>query len=366
MMTFSDSSDLAPDVLDRYLAGCASRAERDLVVRWIDADPARGPWLRAIAAQSRLAAREVPVDLPAMTARLHERLAREMGQATGDHATASSLATSTTSASMPTTQRSGPSRGFRRLALRWAVAGVAGTIAAVAALDLVVSRSAPAAMREIVTHAGERVTVRLADGTRVTMGAGSRLRYPVTFTGRRTVVLDKGLAYFDVVHDPAHPFTVQARGAMVEELGTAFSVSASPQDASVRVVVADGRVLLRARDMARAAGVTLSRGDLGIVRANASGVAAVTRQSVDVQNALAWVDGRLVFSATPMRDVLTTLEQWYGVTFAVTDSSLLVGRVTGTFSGSSLNDILAQLAEVSDLTVERQGTRVVLTRAVHP
>jgi ferric-dicitrate binding protein FerR (iron transport regulator) len=361
-MTFSDSSDLAPDVLDRYLAGCASRAERDLVVRWIDADPARGPWLRAIAAQSRLAAREAPVDLPAMTARLHERLAREMGQAMGDRATASSLATSTKS----TTRRAGTSRGLRHLVLRWAVAGVAGTIAAVAALDLVVSRSTPAAMREIVTHAGERVTVRLADGTRVTVGAGSRLRYPVTFTGRRTVVLDKGLAYFDVVHDPAHPFTVQARGAMVEELGTAFSVAASPQDASVRVVVADGRVLLRGRDMARAAGVTLSRGDLGIVRANASGVAAVTRQAVDVQNALAWVDGRLVFSATPMRDVLTTLEQWYGVTFAVADSSLLVGRVTGTFPGSSLNDILAQLAEVSDLTVERQGTRVVLTRAVHP
>jgi transmembrane sensor len=209
----------------------------------------------------------------------------------------------------------------------------------------------------VSTARGERATVRLPDGSRVTLAAASTLRYPAAFSRRgREVHLD-GEAYFDVAHDERRPFVVRAGGAVAEDLGTAFVVRAYPDDSAVRVVVTSGKVALRAASAAARQARVLGPGDLG--RQGARGVATVER--VDTAAYLAWTRGGLAFDETPLPDALAQLERWHDVEFQLADSALRARRFTGAFAeGASLGSILDAMTPPLDARYERRGRVVVL------
>ena len=88
-------------------------------------------------------------------------------------------------------------------------------------------------MEQLLNSTAETIHFALDDGTRVYLSPGSSLRYNVaTLTGRREAVLN-GDAYFDVAHDENRPFTVRTENIGVRVLGTAFSVSSSPEFSQV-------------------------------------------------------------------------------------------------------------------------------------
>ena len=84
--------------------------------------------------------------------------------------------------------------------------------------------------------------VRLSDGTRVVLGANSRLAYPRSFTldAPREVRLS-GEARFEVAHDADHPFWVISGEMRTEVLGTVFDVNAYP-GSRARVILYEGHV----------------------------------------------------------------------------------------------------------------------------
>lgn len=65
----------------------------------------------------------------------------------------------------------------------------------------------PEKSNELVIPRGGENTVILADGTTVHLNAGSKLTYPVRFTGKRRIVALEGEAYFDVVENEEHPLS---------------------------------------------------------------------------------------------------------------------------------------------------------------
>ena len=62
--------------------------------------------------------------------------------------------------------------------------------------------------RIIVPRGGE-YNLKLADGTSVWVFAESEIRFPIRFKGNKREVYLEGEAYFDVHHDPVHPFYVK-------------------------------------------------------------------------------------------------------------------------------------------------------------
>jgi len=233
-------------------------------------------------------------------------------------------------------------------------------------------------MREITTRRGQRATLDLTDGTRVVLGAESRLRLPADFgaAGRRAareVYLD-GEGFFEVVHDSTRPFRVNTRLGIAEDLGTRFAVTTYPEMRELRVAVASGQVaILRAapsptagrtpaqrHDGAKRALVTLGRGD--VARLDSDGVVTLTRD-VDVAPFFAAADGELLLDKTLFRDAVLRLERWYDITIQLRDTSLLARTLTARFRTESAEQAIALVALSLEARARWDGRTVVLSRA---
>lgn len=135
----------------------------------------------------------------------------------------------------------------RRLAMTVPAAVKLGALAACLflAIGLVVAHWPAPQAQVLSTSAGQHRRVTLSDGTRIELDGNTGLQTLQTRSGR-TVTLDYGEAYFEVVHDEKHPFTVYAGNRKITDLGTKFSVSRNGDQ--VEVVVREGRVRVDALD----------------------------------------------------------------------------------------------------------------------
>jgi len=207
--------------------------------------------------------------------------------------------------------------------------------------------------REYVTASGERAVLTLVDGTRVILGAASRLTVSPKYgsgTDPRLVTLE-GEGYFEAVHDAAHPFTVQVGHRLVRDVGTKFVVRAFAPDHSVAVAVTEGEVML--------AGTRLRQGDLG--RLDATGAVRV-RSGADLRSYTSWITGRLVFDDTPLAEAIPVLERWYDLDITVADSALYRRRLFATLESQPVTNVLDLIALSLNLRVERRGRIVTFSQ----
>jgi transmembrane sensor len=245
-----------------------------------------------------------------------------------------------------------------------------------------------AIMKTVATSAGQRATLTLSDGTRVTLGVASTLHYPADLTGAaRTVELD-GEAYFEVRHDARRPFVVRTAHAVARDIGTRFVVRAYSDLPNTDIVVTDGVVELRAArpavqpaDAKRAivqrpgshtalattegsgrdaGGVLLGPADRGRIDARGK----IHRMSgVDTTSALAWARGELVFNDTPLRAVVTELRRWYDADITVGDDVVAARPLTASFDNEPLDVVLKALTTATGTRAVRHGTTITIAAA---
>ncbi|MEP9404084.1 FecR family protein [Sphingomonas silueang] len=183
----------------------------------------------------------------------------------------------------------------RSAALRYA-AIAAAVVMSVGAAD----RYATRWQYDHVSDARVQEDVPLADGSRVTLGPDTAFTTDFR-NGVRHVALARGEAFFDVRHDPAHPFVVSSRDGVVRVLGTAFTVRRRDDDLTV-VTVSRGRV-----------GVTSGARDAVLVpdRQIAFGPQGLGRiRAVDASLETAWTRGRLIMENRPLSQILEELDRY--------------------------------------------------------
>jgi len=168
-------------------------------------------------------------------------------------------------------------------------------------------------------------------------------------TTTRAVEL-RGDGYFDVQHDAAKPFSVRVAHAVVEDIGTTFSIESDAGDTTT-VAVMSGSVRLRSSDSAANSGAVLSAGDRGSLSADGQ----VRAYPHTVADDAAWTTGRLVFHEASLARVAGEIRRWYGVTLNVSDSSLASRHVTATFSGESVDQVLKIIGLDIGARIERRG-----------
>jgi transmembrane sensor len=84
-------------------------------------------------------------------------------------------------------------------------------------------RTAAPPTLHFATAAGQKQLVELADGSSIQLSGGTTVDVTLARDGREAKLLS-GEAYFDVAHDAARPFSVQAGATNVRVLGTAFDL----------------------------------------------------------------------------------------------------------------------------------------------
>jgi transmembrane sensor len=92
------------------------------------------------------------------------------------------------------------------------------------------------------TAVGEMRDIALADGSTLHLNSDSEAEVRFTDNGRKVRIV-KGEASFDVAHDPARPFEVEVRSAVIRATGTAFNVRM--RHALVELTVTHGSVSVR-------------------------------------------------------------------------------------------------------------------------
>ncbi|TAA12201.1 hypothetical protein EA658_11305 [Pseudoxanthomonas winnipegensis] len=170
------------------------------------------------------------------------------------------------------------------------------------------------------TRVGEIRELRLDDGSVVTLNTDSAIAVDLR-ANLRSVRLLRGEALFQVTHDPHRPFVVDSAGGSARVLGTRFDVRVQGDAAEVGVI--NGRVAVRATDGGE--GTVLSAGQ----RAHLHGDRLRREASVDPLAVGAWQRRQLVFSATPLAQVLEELSRYRRDRILLRDADLRALPVTG-------------------------------------
>jgi ferric-dicitrate binding protein FerR (iron transport regulator) len=205
------------------------------------------------------------------------------------------------------------------------------------------------------TSRGGEYRIVLADGTRVWLNAGSRLRYPVTFTGdAREVSLD-GEAYFEVA-DAGTPFRVRAGGTVVEALGTSFNVMSYDDEPAVQATLVSGKVRVSVEGRPATA-VVLHPGE----QATVAGGEIETR-AVNTCNYTSWRESIFFFDDESLEVIARKLSRWYDVEIELASPALHAASFYGVIPkyASILKFLEERLCKVYDMEYAIDGKRIII------
>jgi transmembrane sensor len=186
--------------------------------------------------------------------------------------------------------------------------------------------------------------VALSDGSTAFLAPGSALSFDNDGQSRNAQLI-RGRAYFDVAHDPRHPFRVSMGDASVTVLGTAFEVDLDQDGASVAVE----RGLVEVAYPQRELRDRLRVGDA--IRLKWRGEA--THEHVRSDRIAGWKDGKLFVRNRPIGEVIAELRPWYSGYILIRGSGLDKRRVTGIYDLNNADTALAALAKAHALSVRQ-------------
>ena len=193
------------------------------------------------------------------------------------------------------------------------------------------------------TAPGETRTIALADGSTIELGGGSRIA--LDEDDPRFARLEAGQALFDVRHDDAHPFRLEAGEATLVDAGTTFDVQLDADD--LTVAVSEGVVLFNPA----AQNVRLEPGDRLV---SLRGSADYTVSAVPLAQVGEWRDGRFTFTQASLAGVVGDLARATGVRYRVAAGSA-ASPVSGSVMIAPLRDDPAALGPLLGVSVRKAG-----------
>lgn len=198
---------------------------------------------------------------------------------------------------------------------------------------------------DIRASIGAVIRYELPDNSVVWLNSGSKLRYPVSFKDDAREVDLEGEAYFEVQSDKERPFYVNtSQGIQVYVYGTQFNVSAYCDEDYVETVLESGHVSVLIPECDRP--VTLVPGEYLLCDKK---TLHFLKSEVDVNEKIAWKDGKLIFRNTSLDNVLKRLSRHFNVDIQFNNISGKDYRYRATFKNETLSQILDYLSKSASM-----------------
>ncbi len=218
------------------------------------------------------------------------------------------------------------------------------------------------------TAIGERRIITLADNSKVTLDAGTKLQ--VSYSAEaRNIQLQRGQAFFEVAKDTLRPFKVMAGDQTIVALGTEFNVERLQQETLVNLL--EGRVAVHGvkthvgadkkkpsdalphlqnngKEQQMSPGEQLSvdsRGD------------AVLRRQVALSHTVAWTRGQLIFEDEPLSSAIARINRYSQTQVVLSDQSISDIRISGIFNTGDTTAFVEALSQYFpvDISMQQNG-----------
>lgn len=305
------------ETLYRYFEGLASREEEEAVYRWLDASASN-----------------------------EEDLLKER-----EFFDAMILAGSTDEAKNKKGEKQKHSGSRIHLFVREVLkvaAVVAITVACGLYFHLADKKELLSAMNTISVPVGQRVNLKLPDGTLVWLNASSEIVYPAVFSGGKREVRLNGEAYFEVTHNIENPFVVRTEKCDIEVLGTKFNVEAYSNSNNFSTALMEGSVKVTGNDSSSRPvllkpdqEVRLKDGRLMV-------------SSINDYDQFRWREGLVCFKDVAFNELMTRFEKCYGIQIVVENRHLEEYTCSGKFRISDgVDNALRILQRDARYTFER-------------
>lgn len=209
---------------------------------------------------------------------------------------------------------------------------------------------------------GQRYKLTMPDSTIIYLAPESRIWYPAAehyASGHRTIRLE-GEAYFEVVHNAEHPFTVQTGALQTVDVGTAFNIRAYPDERNIAVAVAEGEVqVIKADSTQRAILKTLVASQGIVFDTDLQQWNNVTAEANGIGN---WRKGYFEFTAEPLENVIAALVRHYDMRFAWHDPSLKKKKITIQFRGDNPATALSLLELTAGIRLQKKDNTIWISK----
>lgn len=202
------------------------------------------------------------------------------------------------------------------------------------------------------TYSKDIKTISLSDGSSVILNKDSKLFYPNVFNENSREVSLEGEAFFSIKKD-GRPFIIKTSNAKTTVVGTKFNVWA--RDQKTRVSVNEGKV--RVCDVINKQPVYLTRNEQSTVLQNNK---PSDPKIVDSDFLTEWIKEKLVFSNSPLNEVVSELRSYYSVNIAVDGANLSNYNLTGSFKNHDVDSVLAMICLALDVNYSKNETGYVI------
>ena len=258
-------------------------------------------------------------------------------------------------------------RGPQAHRLRYALTGLAAAAAAVLAFIVLPPLGAP--VPQYSTEVAQSRLIALPDGSQVTLGPKSSLHLHFSASERRVRL--SGEAFFEVAHNAARPFLIEAGSALVRVVGTKFDVNAASE--TVRVSVLEGvvqvvppklgPVVARPGSQFLRAGQHLEIALDPTVAVNGAASPVASAASEPATPPGAWREGRLSYDNARLGDVVADLNRYYAPGVSLDRAALGNLRVTASFKASQIPAFIASLDKIVPVQSNRSSDGAILVSA---
>ena len=211
------------------------------------------------------------------------------------------------------------------------------------------------AYNTISTPRGGQYKIVLPDGTKVWLNATSYIKFPVAFTGRSRMVEIAGEAYFEVARNPAMPFIAKVRDVAVEVLGTHFNIQAYGEEQKIATTLLEGSV-------------KVSRGiDKHLIVPGQQAIwaengAFLLNNDVDMEEVVAWKNGKFHFNNADIRTIMRQIARWYDVDVEFENNAAGI-RLGGVISRKEdIRQLLDYFEIAGKVRFKMEGKKIIVTK----
>ena len=231
---------------------------------------------------------------------------------------------------------------------------------------------------EYLSPLGSRSFIKMSDGSKIWLNAGTKLTYKNSFgTDNREVNLS-GEAFFEIEKNPLIPFIVQTSEINITALGTKFNVKAYEEEKTIETTLVEGSVRLEGNYFKLAEEVILNGKEKAVfTKLNQTLELASNNQpstenqiepkqkselkiitSIEPDPIISWKDERWIINNEKLGALSKKLERRFDVNFIFDNDLLMEYSFGGTLEDETLEQVLEAISSSSPIKYAIQGKSV--------